>query len=295
MNLHHLRYFVTLAKLEHYTIAAKQLHITQPTLSHAISSLEHELGISLFEKKGRNVVLTKVGQQLFENVTSALNLLDDSFHEMEMLSKGSGHIDIAFLRTLGFQLVPNLTRNFIEENAEKDIHFGFYNDTGMSEDIINGLREKKYDIGFCSKIEDVQDIHFTPIAEQELVVITPFDHPLAVKDAVNLEETLDYPQIWFAKRSGLRPIQNQLFENMDQKPNIQYEIEEDEAIAGFVAYNFGIAVLPYIPILDMMDVKIIKLNDLKYRRLHYMAYLKNAVQSPAVQSFIQFVKDNSKI
>ena len=62
MNLYHLRYFVTLAHLEHYTKAAEILAITQPSLSHAISSLEKELGVKLFEKDGRNVVLTKCGQ-----------------------------------------------------------------------------------------------------------------------------------------------------------------------------------------------------------------------------------------
>ena len=59
LNLYHLRYFITLAHLEHYTKAAEQLLITQPSLSSAISSLEKELGVSLFEKNGRNVVLTK--------------------------------------------------------------------------------------------------------------------------------------------------------------------------------------------------------------------------------------------
>ena len=58
MNLYHLRYFVTLAHLEHYTKAAEILAITQPSLSHAIASLEKELGVKLFEKEGRNVVLT---------------------------------------------------------------------------------------------------------------------------------------------------------------------------------------------------------------------------------------------
>lgn len=51
MNLYHLRYFVTLAHLEHYTKAAEILAITQPSLSHAIASLEKELGVKLFEKK----------------------------------------------------------------------------------------------------------------------------------------------------------------------------------------------------------------------------------------------------
>ena len=62
MNLYHLRYFVTLAKLEHYTKAAEELCITQPSLSHAISLLEKELGVTLFQKEGRNIVLTKCGK-----------------------------------------------------------------------------------------------------------------------------------------------------------------------------------------------------------------------------------------
>ena len=56
MNLFHLRYFETLARTEHYSKAAEILSITQPSLSYAISTLESELGIQLFEKRGRNIV-----------------------------------------------------------------------------------------------------------------------------------------------------------------------------------------------------------------------------------------------
>lgn len=76
MNLYHLRYFVTLAHLEHYTKAADVLAITQPSLSHAISSLEEELGVKLFEKNGRNVSLTKYGKSFLEDVEQTLNRLD---------------------------------------------------------------------------------------------------------------------------------------------------------------------------------------------------------------------------
>ncbi|MBQ4163525.1 MAG: LysR family transcriptional regulator, partial [Turicibacter sp.] len=62
MNLNHLHYFRVLANLEHYTKAAKQLSITQPSLSHAISLLEKDLGTQLFEKHGRNIRLTKNGR-----------------------------------------------------------------------------------------------------------------------------------------------------------------------------------------------------------------------------------------
>lgn len=62
MNLDHLRYFACLAQVKHYTRAAQQLCISQPSLSHAIRQLEGELGVPLFEKTGRNTTLTPFGE-----------------------------------------------------------------------------------------------------------------------------------------------------------------------------------------------------------------------------------------
>ena len=129
MNLYHLRYFVTLAHLEHYTKAAELLSITQPSLSHAISSLENELGVKLFEKEGRNVVLTKCGRAFLEDVEQSLSILDSSVNKLQMTGSGEGQIDIAVLRTLSTQLVPGLVRNYIKEHPKQNIDFRFHNST----------------------------------------------------------------------------------------------------------------------------------------------------------------------
>lgn len=84
MNLYQLRYFTTLAQEEHYTKAALKLHITQPSLTHAIHLLEDELDVVLFEKKGRNVVLTKYGKLFLKEIEPILNRLNDS---IEILNK----------------------------------------------------------------------------------------------------------------------------------------------------------------------------------------------------------------
>lgn len=76
MNLNQLQYFVVLARYEHYTKAAEELEISQPSLSHAMTTLERELGTRLFQKKGRNVVLTKYGRMFREYVEEALKILD---------------------------------------------------------------------------------------------------------------------------------------------------------------------------------------------------------------------------
>ena len=88
MNLNHLRYFVTLAKFQHDTKTADMLSITQPSLSHAMASLENELGVALFEKSGRNVVLTKYGKIFLEDVTDVLNRLDNSVNGLQLAGRG---------------------------------------------------------------------------------------------------------------------------------------------------------------------------------------------------------------
>ena len=84
MNLNQLHYFAKLAEVEHYTKAALKLHITQPSLTHAIHLLEDELDVALFEKKGRNVVLTKYGKLFLKEIEPILNRLNDS---IEILNK----------------------------------------------------------------------------------------------------------------------------------------------------------------------------------------------------------------
>lgn len=202
MNLYHLRYFVTLAHLEHYTKAADVLAITQPSLSHAISSLEEELGVKLFEKNGRNVSLTKYGKTFLGDVEETLNRLDSSVNGLQLAGKGEGQIDVAFLRTLGVDFVPKIIRNFLTANEGKQINFNLFCDKVLTGDILTGLKEKKYDIGFCSKFDDEPLIEFIPVAKQDLVVIVPPGHPLAEKSEIHLEETLPYKQIIFKKRSG---------------------------------------------------------------------------------------------
>lgn len=289
MNLYHLRYFTTLAHTEHYTKSADMLAITQPSLSHAISSLEEELGVKLFEKNGRNVVLTKYGKSFLDDVEEILTRLDASVKDLQMAGKGEGCIDLAFLRTLGTDFVPKIIRKFLSANGDKRISFNLYCDRGITANILEGVKEKRYDIGFCSKMDNEPMIEFTPIARQELVVITPPDHPLASRESVTLNETLPYGQIIFKKGSGLRLIIDGLFKSIDARPDVVYEIDEDQVAAGFVANKFGICIVPDIPLLQSLDIKILPLTAPRWQRDFYLATLKDAYHPPVVEAFKNFV------
>lgn len=83
MNLSHLQYFRELAQVQHYTKAAHNLFISQPTLSHSIAALEDELGVKLFEKNGRTVKLTDDGALFAQYVERSLDALEDGIGELE--------------------------------------------------------------------------------------------------------------------------------------------------------------------------------------------------------------------
>ena len=101
MNLNQLIYFETLAQLEHVSRASEKLNIAQPSLSKAIANLEQELGVDLFEKQGRNVVLTRQGKLYLDYVQKALKSLEEGRSALQrMQSELNLRIDIGFVSSL---------------------------------------------------------------------------------------------------------------------------------------------------------------------------------------------------
>lgn len=80
---------MTLAHVKHYTKAAEQLCITQPSLSHAIAQMEKELGVPLFEKNGRNTMLTPFGREFLSCAEHTLSTLDDGIASLQRSARGS--------------------------------------------------------------------------------------------------------------------------------------------------------------------------------------------------------------
>ncbi|QCX34129.1 LysR family transcriptional regulator [Caloramator sp. E03] len=294
MNLKHLEYFKVLAQLEHYTLAAEKLSITQPTLTYAISELEKELGTYLFEKNGRNVRLTKYGKIFLKHVENALSELEKGEKKVkELVSPYSGTIDMAFIYTLGSFFIPNLVKNFLNKEKNKNIKFNF--SQGTTKNIVKGLKEERFDLAFCSFVEGENDIDFIPILKQELVLIVPKFHSLSKFDSIDLKDTASFPFVYYNSESGIRPVIDNLFKEVNIIPKIACEVEEDSAVVGLVSINYGIAVVPKIWILDHFNIKIIPIKNPQYTRYIYLAYVKNKYISPSANLFKDFVINNCKL
>lgn len=278
--------------MQHYARAAEHLCITQPTLSHAMAQLERELGVPLFEKSGRGTVLTQYGRQFLACTEQVLGTLDAGIEELRRVSCGEGLIRLGLLRPLGVEFVPELADSFLHEHPEKNIRFTFQ--VGSTGTLLHALRERKLDLIFASRPTDDTALTSEVVGHQDLVLIVPQRHPLAGKESINLAETLPYPQIFFSKDTGLRHIIDGLFEKIHAAPQIAYETQEDQVIAGLVAHGFGIAVVPYMQLLTQLDVHIIKITQPIWEREFCMICNSNVYQPPVVHNFREFVLRKTK-
>jgi LysR family cyn operon transcriptional activator len=115
MELRHLRYFVALADQLSFTRAAEKVHITQSTLSHQIKQLEDEIGIRLFNRIGKRVVMTDTGEMLLHSVTKALREIDEGLQAVKgVASPLSGTIHVGATHTFGISLIPTCIARFQE-------------------------------------------------------------------------------------------------------------------------------------------------------------------------------------
>ena len=287
MNLDYLRYFVKLAQVGHYTRASEQLNISQPSLSHAVRQLEEELGVPLFERQGRNTQLTQFGAEFLDCAARTLATLDEGVTSLRRKARGEGLIRLGFLRVLGTEYVPRLAARFLAAHPDRQIQFTFH--SGRTQELLEGLADRRYDLVFCSRPAPELGLTAVPVRAQELVLIVPPGHPLAGRSGVSLAEAAPYPMVCFSRDSGLRAVVDELFDALGVRPQVAWETEEDQVVAGLVAQGFGIAVVPEMDVLHQLDLVALPITAPPYRRDFFLVHDDRRFLSPAARAFRQFV------
>jgi len=288
MNLKQLQYFTVLAETEHYHKAAEQLYVTEPSLNRAIRDLEKEMGVHLFEKRGRNIFLTKYGKMFYPYVTKSLEELTKGVQVMKAYTRpDKGRINLGFVYTMGYTIVPEMITQFHNTEGNEEIEFDFTQ--GTTRELIRSLKEEKTDIIFCSSVVDEPEIMFYPIVEERLVLVVPKGHPLGKRASVSLKEIEPYPFIDFQQSSGMHAMVVELLTRADAHPRIVCRIEEDNAMAGLVAAGYGVAIMPDFYLLKYYAVERIPIADKADRRYLFMAVHNRHNMLPVVERFRNFV------
>lgn len=288
MTLAQLQYFKTLARVLHYTKAAEELHIAQPSLSYSIGELEKELGVKLFTKEDRKVLLTLYGEHFLPYVESALATLSDGADELRQLS-GSNmqEIRLGYFHSIASSLIPTLMAGLYRDEKNKNLRFQFTEAT--SHEILSLLKSGDIDLAFCMHHDDW--LESVPVMHQKLYLAVPKGHPLSGRKHVSFFDFADEPMVMLDKNNSLRILVDQMFSENATIPNVRFVVRECNAALQYVALNFCVSILPQVPAMetDRIDIIPIKSSSGDFCRTVYCSWMKNRPLSPAVKRVRSYI------
>ena len=112
---------------------------------------------------------------------------------------------------------------------------------------------------------------------------------------MTIKELGQYPQVTFTPASGLYFVIRELFEKEGLSPETAFEVEEDGALAGMVAEEFGVGIVPNVPVIHTLPVKILNIENLHCRRYIYMGMMKNRYPSALVEQLRDYIYKHYRI
>lgn len=263
MDLQQLKYFQTVAKLEHMTKAAIILNVSQPALSKAISQLEGEIGTPLFERVGRSIRLNRYGRIFLEKTLSITEIFEEAKKEIEdLIMPDSGKVSIGFTHSIGTQILSRMIKKYHQIYPDVRFEVAQRNSLNLLEDLAAG----NCDICIVPQIETNIAIQWQKLWKEEVYVIVPNEHPLAKLDYIKLKDIGNEPIVAIKEGNSLRQLQTNFFKKVGIDPVIVFEGEEFHTVASFVEAGFGVALLPNIQKLQGYNIKKLRVTDILCER-----------------------------
>jgi DNA-binding transcriptional LysR family regulator len=231
-----LQAFVTVAQVNSFTAAAIMLGIGQSAVSHAIKSIEKELGITLFVRGKADIVLTEVGANILTKAHSVLGLFDSikqTANESKSLQQGVLRIG-SFGPSFSTQLLPII----LAEYRVRYPNIKVYVEEGEDHRVKEWITNRKVDLGCVILPEtDLEHIYLTT---DKLSVVLPTNHPLAVRTKINIRELCQYPFILTEGTTG--KMVKELFKQSKFKLDIRYNNVQIMSMLSMVSGGAGVSI-----------------------------------------------------
>lgn len=221
MDQRDLRYFETIAELQHVGRAAQKLHRTQPALTSSIRRLEEDCGAPLFERAGRGIRLTPVGRVLLKWARQVRFDLEDAKREMSAIGTGlAGQVRIGIVPTAAQFLLPAAARQLLHEAPGVALR----TDVGLVDVLTPKLREGELDIVVASEMQPEPGIVSQVVAEDAIVVAASARHELLRRGTPTLKDLV--PHRWALQPPGA-PTRDWLDHTFDRRglPRPQVQVE----------------------------------------------------------------------
>lgn len=283
MNLEQLQSFLMVAKTGHFTEAAAELHMAQPTLSRQIAALEAELGASLFHRARGNITLTAAGETL---LPVASRMLADAEHirvqMQELAGLRKGRVRLGAPPSMCVSVVAEVIGPYHQHYPGVELQLRESGSRDLLDELVGGALDLALVVASDHDPTSLESLDHIPLLVEELVAITGDPaHFAGYGQELTLRELAEIPQIVFSDSYDLRAATMEAYRQQRLTPTVVLEGAEMDAILRFVERGLGVAVVPATVLLDRPGLSSRRLTEPFLTRTISLAHRKDVQLSKA--------------
>lgn len=289
MDLDRLRGFVETAREKSFTRAAEKLFLTQPAVSLQVKALEDEFGEDLFERHGKQILLTEAGRLLFARAEAILEMAEQIRQDMADIGQlHTGRLSIGTSDTNCAYVLPPAVKAFRQAHPGVEIRLT----DRMSPEVVRLVLEGAVDFGLATLPVTEPRVRTRPLFIREDVAISSATHRLASEETVDLQALGGCAMLMLERGSTSRGLMDRMFAAAGLQPQVIMELGSIEVIKRFVEVGFGIAVVPEVAVRDEVSsgrLTAIRVAGLPVRQVG-MVRREGGRLSRAAEAFMRFLE-----
>ena len=246
-----LRAFVSLARHGSFTVAAKDLSLTQSAVSHSVRALEEELDCRLFDRLGKKILLSLAGEHLLPHAEEILNQMEKARTGITKLSEwGQSRLRICASATACQHILPAVLREFQKTFPKVQLSI----EPGDTREAFELLDRKEIDCAICLESEHEERFEFRRLFGDELLFVVGANHPWARRGRVDPAEIPDQEYVLYSKATRTFELIEKYFRAEQVSLNTIVELRSMEAIKELVKIGIGISILaPWVAEKELAD------------------------------------------
>ncbi|OEK08735.1 transcriptional regulator [Flavivirga aquatica] len=265
IELRHIKNFLVVAKDLHFRKAAERLFISQPGLSRQIKQMEEELGLKLFVRHNRKVVLTQAGIYLKKELARNLKDLRTIFNHAKLLNDGvEGLLKFGYVGSAMQKIIPDLLIKLNKETP--NIHFSLKEMDNQKQ--IDSLISNNIDLGFVRLNRVPRSLNIKPVLKESFCLVLPYDHPINESNFKSLKQFKDASFILFDPKYSASYFEKvmQIFDDNHFTPIVSHNTIHASSIYKLIENKLGISIVPKsLLITSNSKIKFIELNKISQK------------------------------
>jgi DNA-binding transcriptional LysR family regulator len=241
MEMLQLETFVCLVQQGNFSRAAKQLNVSQPTVTIRIKALEDELGIPLIIRIGHSVKLTPPGQIFFEHIERSLRVLKEGTDMLSMVGDEGKRLSVAGTSNLCTYFLPQILGRLYRTDPNWEMSLTI----GHSWEVVEMILDEICHIGIINGYFKHPDVVKIPLFKDPFYLMCYPGHPLATKESITLYDLTDEPIFTYKLGSNMSYMIKSLFRDVKMKTDISIELSDSYTMKQMILEGNGIGFMPW--------------------------------------------------